>query len=216
MQNNKQKTYEDLRYRIITNHLAPGTKLSEKEMTEFYNIGRTPLRDVFSLLERDGLIDRYPRSGTLVAPMHFPLLRQTIEIRMELEPLAARLAAARIDPTLLKKFRTLTENINRLENDRDENFEFVMNRYEFEFHHLVYEAAKNQKLEETLNELHGISARFWHYFELEGLSYDEQIQDILMMAEALETRDGDCAAKIMKTHLLRFVEEIKSSIVELS
>lgn len=214
MPNNKKKTYESLRYRIITHDLKPGTMINEKELMEHYEIGRTPLRDVLTLLERDGLIDRYPRSGTLVAPMHIHLLRQIIEIRLELDPLAARLAAERIDKAQIQRIKELAELVKNLLEERNNDQELVLGRYEFEFHHLVYEASKNKKLNEILNELHGISARFWHYFVTGKASATEQIQDVQMMAEALEAGDGDRAADIMRGHLLRFIEKIKGNLVE--
>jgi DNA-binding GntR family transcriptional regulator len=51
MSNTKQAAYENLRYRIISQLLAPGEQLKDKELMEHYGIGRTPLREVFLELQ---------------------------------------------------------------------------------------------------------------------------------------------------------------------
>ena len=64
MSETKRVAYENLRYRIITQQLAPGEQLKDKELMEHYAIGRTPLREGFLELQNAGLIKRLPRSGT--------------------------------------------------------------------------------------------------------------------------------------------------------
>ena len=48
----KKKIYENLRYRIITNAFGAGQQLYEKELMQTYQIGRTPLREVFQELRQ--------------------------------------------------------------------------------------------------------------------------------------------------------------------
>lgn len=56
-----------------------------------YNIGRTPLREIFTELQREELIQRFPRSGTIVAPMDFNQLKEATEIRIPLEGVVGEL-----------------------------------------------------------------------------------------------------------------------------
>jgi len=60
----KKETYESLRYRIITNDFQSGQQLYEKELMQEYGIGRTPLREIFQELQRNGLIEIIPKLGT--------------------------------------------------------------------------------------------------------------------------------------------------------
>ncbi len=73
--------YENLRYRIITNELSAGQQLYEKELMQTYQIGRTPLREVFQELQRNGLIEIIPKLGTRVVTLDLRTLRETIELR---------------------------------------------------------------------------------------------------------------------------------------
>ncbi len=96
MTNLKDQTYKNIRYRIITQDLSPGHVLKEKQLMQYYNIGRTPMRDIFQQLKNDGLVQIIPQSGTLVAPLDFREFRQIIEVRTALEGLAGTLAAKNI------------------------------------------------------------------------------------------------------------------------
>ena len=89
----KDSVYNAIRTRIITQDLPPGSRINEKQFMDEYGIGKTPLREVFFRLQYDGLIRRFPRSGTIVAPLDFGELRDAAEIRLALEGLVGDLAA---------------------------------------------------------------------------------------------------------------------------
>lgn len=209
----KESIYQHLRYRIITNELSAGHQLNERELMAHYGIGRTPLRDVLMLLERDGLINRYPRLGAFVAQMDIHLLRHIIEIRLELEPLAAKLAAERIDAAQLERFTELVHKVDSIKWEA-EDFLWEMTRCEYEFHHLIYESTKNEKLNEILKELHGVAARFWNYLMPNRSAAAERVKDVRQMAVILAQRDGDEASRVMRSHILKFVDKIKERVVE--
>jgi DNA-binding GntR family transcriptional regulator len=62
----KSEVYNQLKSKIIMQQLKPGEVLNEKQLMAQYVIGRTPLREIFTELQREGLIQRFPRSGTIV------------------------------------------------------------------------------------------------------------------------------------------------------
>ena len=77
----KNDTYQSLKQRIITNDLHAGQQLYEKEIMQAYGIGRTPLREIFHELQRDGLIEILPKLGTKVVIMDLKVLRETVQLR---------------------------------------------------------------------------------------------------------------------------------------
>ena len=78
-----------LERKIITREFAPGTRLIEADLCEFYKISRTPLREALRLLEANGLVTRRPRFGVHVAPMTVENLDHIYSCRVPLEALAA-------------------------------------------------------------------------------------------------------------------------------
>jgi DNA-binding GntR family transcriptional regulator len=208
----KIKTYQDLRYRIITHDLKPGEQLNETRLMDEYHIGRTPLREVFIELHRDGLIQRFPRSGTFVAPLDFHFFRQVVEIRTGLEPYAAQLAATRITEVQLNSLRRILEKVES-DGHADEKKLRLLTQYEFDFHDILYEATQNQKLIDTLHELHGISARFWHYLVFSQQELTEQFEDLNVLYRALEKRDPDKARTAMEVHIQNFINKVREMVI---
>src|SRR5688572_11182565 len=63
------RAYEELRDRIVTLKLPPGTVLREDELMAQLAIGRTPLRDAIKRLALEGLVAVQPRRGTTITPV---------------------------------------------------------------------------------------------------------------------------------------------------
>lgn len=195
----KEKAYQDLRYKIITQELLPGELLKEKDLMEHYGVGRTPLREIFIELQREGLIRRVPRAGTWVAPMDLDYVKQVAEVRVALEGLAGELAAERITEDQLALLGRILEKARADQAAENVNYQELI-QYETRFHRIVYAATGNKKLEELLLEYLGIGTRLWYYliFTEEQLLrlFDEQ----QLMFDALQKRDGKLARKYMEQH----------------
>src|SRR5437868_5253498 len=58
--------YEQIEEAIITLRLAPGTSVSELQLSEMTGIGRTPIREAIQRLAREHLVVVLPQRGLLV------------------------------------------------------------------------------------------------------------------------------------------------------
>lgn len=85
-----QQIYDDLRDRILSLDLKPGTGLSRPALTEFYRVSQTPIRDAILKLEQEGLVDIYPQSKTLVARIDVADAKETQFLRTAIELEIAR------------------------------------------------------------------------------------------------------------------------------
>lgn len=79
------QVYDHLHERIVSLQLTPGTSLSRPALAEQYGISQTPIRDAMQKLELDGLVEIYPQSRTLVAPIDVTQARQAHFLRIALE-----------------------------------------------------------------------------------------------------------------------------------
>lgn len=59
--------YGELRRRVLTLELQPGTPLSENELAAELGVSRTPIRDALMLLSQEGLVQVFPRIGSFVS-----------------------------------------------------------------------------------------------------------------------------------------------------
>lgn len=77
--------YEHLKEQILHLELPPGTLISEIETAEKYNVSRTPVRDAFKRLEREGLLEIRPHIGTFVSLIDLHAVSDILYIREVLE-----------------------------------------------------------------------------------------------------------------------------------
>lgn len=209
----KDETYKDLRYRIITHDLKPMEPLNEKALMGHYGLGRTPMREILLQLQRDGLIQRFSRSGTIVSPVDIYIYKQNIEIRTALEGLAGKLAAKNITAGQQEALEQILKRVTALEEQESENLKELM-QYEFDFHNLIYEATHNPKLISILHELHGVSARFWHYQIFSKQELLDQFIDHREVLDALKKRDGRRAAETLQNHIQNVLKKLGDKVLK--
>src|ERR1700747_1082983 len=78
---------------ILSGRLRPGESLSETRIAEQHGISRTPVREVFQHLAKEGLLRVVPQIGTFVAPISLTAVKSSQFIREALECRAVRLTA---------------------------------------------------------------------------------------------------------------------------
>ena len=213
MTSKKDETYKDLRYRIVTHELKPMEPLNEKALMDHYGLGRTPMREVLLQLQRDGLIQRFSRSGTIVSPVDIHIYKHNIEIRTVLEGLAGELAAARITAAELEVLGEILKRVSELEEQEHEYLKELM-QCEFDFHSLIYEATHNPKLIDILHELQGVSARFWHYQIFSKQELLDQFIDHREVVDAFRKRDGQRAGETLKNHIQRVLKKLGDKVLK--
>ena len=91
----RDKVVDALRQAILDGVLAPGRRLTEKELTELTGVSRTSVREALRGLQAEGLVEESPSRGLRVAVPTAEEIEQIYEVRAELEPLAVRLFVER-------------------------------------------------------------------------------------------------------------------------
>ena len=79
-----ERAYLELRDRIVTLRLAPGTALREDELMRDLAIGRTPLREAVKRLAHENLVAVQPRRGTFVTAVEAADIVNITEVRAQL------------------------------------------------------------------------------------------------------------------------------------
>lgn len=203
----KDNVYNAIRTRIIVQDLPPGARINEKQLMDEYGIGKTPLREVFFRLQYDGLIRRFPRSGTIVAPIDFGELREAAEIRLALEGLVGDLAARLISAEQLAAMRRHTDLLEHTSRE-GVHAEYVM--AESQLHGMLYAATHNEKLWQIIAEQQSLFSRIWFSIERTPGDLAPQVEDWRNICNALAVRDARLVSKINKQHFKTFYNHIKA------
>lgn len=90
---NSQQALLELREKIFSGELAPGSDHLESELAEQLNMSRTPVREAVLILEGQGLLSLRPRKGIRVLPLSPEDMAEIYDVLTELESLAAECAA---------------------------------------------------------------------------------------------------------------------------
>src|ERR1051325_3109774 len=81
---------------IVSGELAPGTVLRQEQLSEQFNVSRTPIREALRRLAALGLVSFVPNRGVRVRTLSRDELHEAFLVRAELESLATELATPRI------------------------------------------------------------------------------------------------------------------------
>ncbi|WP_111561444.1 GntR family transcriptional regulator [Rhizobium sp.] len=85
--------YLALEHAIVTLALTPGALVNEKQLIDLSGHGRTPVREAIQKLAWQGLIVVKPRVGLQIAEIKPTDHAHVMQVRRELEPIAAALVA---------------------------------------------------------------------------------------------------------------------------
>ncbi|WP_436891228.1 GntR family transcriptional regulator [Nocardiopsis dassonvillei] len=197
----RDRVYTELRSRIMDLRLLPGHRVTERETAAELGVSRVPLREALRLLEAEGLVVLVPRQGAMVAGWSREDIVHLFEVREELEPLAARLAAARRDEDDLRLMRGLLDEAARALAAGDESATAAANAG---FHRAVLGACGNPLLQEMMAPL---EARVqWLFHLTRHRDTREQREEHVRVLELIERRDAEGAAALYRAHVAAGLE----------
>ena len=190
--------YRLLEEKIVTMELAPGMLLSESELALQLGLGRTPVREALQRLAAEYLVEIMPRRGIRVTEIEIKKQLRLLEVRRLLEQLTAGMAARRADSRMKLRFSEIAESMVESASD-DDYLGFL--RLDSEFNELMKKAADNDFSASMLQQLHGLSRRFWH-------NYYRHEHDLPLVAEihaaiarAIASGDEDVAVEASRAHM---------------
>jgi DNA-binding GntR family transcriptional regulator len=100
-----EQVYRALRDSIVSLRIEPGSPLSEGEAASACAVSRTPVREAFSRLVDDQLLDVFPNLGTFVSLIDPHLVTEASLMRRLLEGEAAARAAAKRPAALIAEMQ---------------------------------------------------------------------------------------------------------------
>jgi len=203
------QAYHAIRGKIVSLSLAPGTVINERELVGELGIGRTPTREALRRLAREKLVEVYPRRGMFVTGVDVRELARLSEVRLVLEPEAARLAAERATQSDLAELRGLLDELAR---DRRRDWRALMELDE-RVHRGVYRASHNRFLEETLEEYYTLALRIWVSAVHQTGQLHAAVLEHRELLEAIVAGKAATAAELMRGHVAEFERTMRDALL---
>jgi DNA-binding GntR family transcriptional regulator len=193
-----ESVVEDLRRSIVTGEIGPGERLLQVELAERFGVSRIPLREAMRTLHAEGLIVIEPNRGAICRPLEPKDVSDLYAVRLALEQVAVREAAAR--------FVDLREPTARAGEVALAAFARgdlpALIRLDFEFHERLARAAGNAHVAHSLEGCWSQILRAMHYFFRHDAYPRDVWQQHTAIARSIAHGDGTGAAALLEGHIV--------------
>jgi DNA-binding GntR family transcriptional regulator len=203
------KAYALIKNDILTCVLEPGEQIGQQQLAERHQLGTTPVREALQRLTQEGYVQSLPRFGYTVSHVTIADVHEIYELRLILEPGAARLAATRATDEQLDAIAQAAESMYAV---KDERRVLNLNSHNVGFHRSIAAATGNRRLLDSINSVIDEMTRIFYLGT--GMTYNvEEMRDgHLVLIQALRDRDADAAEEIMRRHLVRSTQDIVAAL----
>lgn len=211
----KDHTYDVLRAAILDMNIyeeGADLRLDEREMAEQLGISRTPVREALARLAQDGFVEILPRKGVFVKRKSMVEVLEMIVTWAALESMAARLATQNATTAELKSLRKFAMS-HSLHAARAEIEEY--SDANILFHQRILELSGCKLLGLTADGL------FQHMHAVRRRAMGEadrvkrSVVDHMEIIEALESRDADLAARLVREHTMKLHNHVRLTWVRI-
>ena len=190
--------YHNLREEIINLYLEPGTSISEKELSEKYNVSRTPVREALVRLAQEGLVQIYPQKGTVVSLIDLSAVEEERFLREHLERAVVKEACMEFSK----------ENILALEMNlkfqkmyiENKDYKKLFNTDE-EFHKIIFEGCSKKRIWNSINDGSTEFQRIRVLRLTVNSSWDNIYLQHKEIFNAIKNKNPEMAEEFMKKHL---------------
>ncbi len=181
-------------------------RLDERKLAAEFGVSRTPVREAIAQLEREGFVRSVPRRGIYVVRKTKREVIEMITAWAALESMAARLISKHASDeeiaSLRRMFATFADGA--VEAKLDEYSEVNI-----EFHQAIIRLSGNRVLINLAENLFTHMRMIRRKTIGEGGRADRSIRDHMHIIEALEARDKDRAAELVRDHALGLAEHVE-------
>lgn len=211
----KDHIYDVLRSAIMEMDIyGVGTdlRLDERVLAEKLGISRTPVREALAKLEQEGFVDIQPRKGVFVRRKTLEEVLEMVVVWAALESMAARLVTENASKAEIATLRKLGVRHSQ-DATRADIAEY--SEANIKFHQRILELSKCSLLKSTadglLQHMHAVRRRAMG----EGDRVDRSVVDHMAIIEAIENREGELAAMLVRDHTMKLHDHIRKTWMKL-
>jgi DNA-binding GntR family transcriptional regulator len=196
------KAYQAVRDGIIAGRYRPSTRITEQEVAAAAGVSRTPVREALRRLHAEGLVDFTPNQGAMVTTWTAADADEIFELRALLEGFGAARAATRATSAQIAELRRLAELQYEESRLRTDGCLERIGELNSQFHRRLQEAASSARLGRALAALLEAPLIMKTFLNYTPDDLQRSAAHHLELVRALEARDAEWAASVMRSHVL--------------
>lgn len=185
---------------IINLELAPGSLISENELSMEMGLSRTPVREALIELSKVKIVEISPQKRSVVSPIDYDLVEESRFMRNVLECAVVGLVCEKATP---EDLRRLEENVKLQNFYLDNGSAESLMELDNQFHRVLFEIAQKAQIYTLIQ---NISIHFDRVrrMALESVKDLKIVEDHARIVEAIRVRQPEQAEEIMRIHLRRY------------
>ena len=203
------RVYEAIKEAILSLKIRPGEVLTIGRLASQLGASRTPVRDAFLILEREGLVTIVPQKGTYVAMISPQDVHDIFELRIVLESYASHVAATRVTPEELDRVEATLQEANWAFAQGEKIQAADMGR---PVHDLVVRKVGNERLVRGLNDLETHYTRIRHFAVMIPNRFERSNQQHHAILAALREGDAERSGQAMTEHLSSIRDDVLANL----
>lgn len=196
------KAYQAVKDGIIAGRYAPSTRITEQEVAAAAGVSRTPVREALRRLHAEGLVDFTPNQGAMVTTWSTEDADEIFELRAMLESHGAARAAERATAAQIAELRDLAERQYSEAVNRSDGYLERIGDLNNRFHRRLQDAAASMRLARALAALLEAPLMMKTFLNYTPDDLQRSAAHHLELVRALEARDTQWAASVMRSHVL--------------
>jgi DNA-binding GntR family transcriptional regulator len=201
----QQQAYDYVRGQIINLGFKPGEFITDTQIAEKLDISRTPVREAFQRLEKEGLLVNEARRGWQVYTLDLEDIYEIFELKIAIEGMLTRKAAECKDESLR---RDLADALEEMKNAALAKEPDVWLQADIHLHNILFLMANNERAERMVENLNDQ----WHrlrlgYVALQGRTATSIKEHEQFVGSVLED-DPEKAEQQMREHLARVRDDL--------
>ncbi len=189
---------DHIRRAIFSGKFIPGSKLKEKEISEWLGVSRMPVREAFRILEAQGLIEIEPNKGAKVRLISLEDLEEIYEARILLEVYCIRKFVTLItDQDLLG----IEEICNKMEDAINRMEPLSYFNHSFSFHEYYITHCQNKLLASVFFRMENSIRCLQFSLDKKPEFYRKSLKEHRQILKALRAKDADGCERLIRHHL---------------
>ncbi len=203
----REMVYEELKMQILTGAIVPGTRMMEVDLAEEMGVSRTPIREAIRKLEKEGLVTIEPRRGAYASMISTQDMVEILEVRQDLEGLAAYFAASRMTDEEMAELKEVAEAYNKAV--REGNMQDMIH-HDTIFHRIIVDSCNNKILVNMVEQLQELVLRFRYIYYDNFRRAENMPEEHREILEAIASGDADHARWAADVH----IDRLKQLVIE--
>ena len=192
--------YSDILDRIISLKLSPGSKISENQICEEYNVSRSVIRHIFARLAQINFLTVYPQRGTYVNYIDLEYIRNALLIRLSIEKeILYRFMQKEDKSDIITKMKENMKQQEKFYHEKEYLIEFK--ELDEEFHNYIIMSVENNAILPLINDHLLHISRWRNVYIKSGYKLSKLIDEHKSILEAIEANDTERALRCMNNHI---------------